>query len=194
MPISTILAAAVSTTRPPRWTERAAGLDLEADARLRAGAAPARLPGTQVLIGGAAIDPATSACGSFTRTAPSTTTPTSPASSTARSTFEGLAEVDQLVNAEAREGLISKTRAAARGASASSLQPSPTTRRRSPTPRSAAAPRRTIRSPSPRSGARASASRSTWTRSTAALDTHVLFKLGLGPARRQGRRLDAAAA
>ena len=62
--------------------ERAARLDLQADARLRAGAPRARAQ-FPVLIGGAAIN-RNFGCGSSTRTAPSPTRSTSPASSTAR--------------------------------------------------------------------------------------------------------------
>ena len=93
--------------------------------------------------------------------------------------FEGLAKMDQLIDPEAREGLVAKTRAAAQA-------PARAARRRArprapdvPTPRCAAAPAPTTRSPSRRSGARAS-SRSRSDEVYRHLDTHVLFKLHWG--------------
>ena len=51
--------------------------------------------------------------------------------------FEGLAKMDQLIDPEQREALVAKTREQ-RASSASNPRPRPTTRRRSPTTRSAA--------------------------------------------------------
>ena len=92
--------------------------------------------------------------------------------------FEGLSKMDQLIDPEAREALVSKTRDAARRLREQPTRPT-TTRRRRPTPRSAAQPPPTTRFPSRRSGAYG---RSTCTMDEVYnhLDTHVLFKLHWG--------------
>ena len=93
--------------------------------------------------------------------------------------FEGLAKMDELIDPEAREALVAKTRDGRPAAARPARRPSPTTLRRSPTPRSAAPPAPTTPIPEP----------PFWgvreldvpmDEVYRHLDTHVLFKLHWG--------------
>ena len=163
VPISTILDAAVEHERDRDRPERAARLDLQADAGLRPGAARAQGLEFPVLIGGAAINRNFGLRILYPNGTESDEV-YEPGVFYCKDAFEGLAKMDQLIDGEAREALVAKTREAAQRLREQPEAPT-TTRRRSTdaSVRSAAATDAPI--PSRRSGACA---RSTcrWTRST----------------------------
>ena len=132
VPVDTIIDAAVEHNADRHRPLRAARLHLQADADLRPGAARAgpRVPGAR---SAAPRSTATSAAGSSTRRARSPTRSTSPASSTARTRSQGLATMDQLVDADARDALVEKIRDEAQSCA------------RSPSARTSAADRRRLR-------------------------------------------------
>ena len=174
VPIRTILDAAKEHDATAIGLQRAARLDLEADAAVRPGAAPAAASSSRCS-SAARRSTATSACARCTRTGRSPTTIYEPGVFYCKDAFEGLHKMDQIVDGEARDALVAKTRG---GAQAAREGPRA---RGGPTDddsvRSARAP--TPRSPSRRSGA----SREVDVDMDGVfhhLDTHVLFKLHWG--------------